>query len=119
MSSFYNGLAATATSLLDTYGQTVTLSRLTGATFNPTLGEDSGGSTTTWTGNGAAFNYKNSEIDGVMIQEKDMRLTLEAVSTTPEIGDQVTVDSLNYHVVSVTETSPGGVVVKFDIQLRL
>lgn len=116
--AFYPSLANTATNLLTKYGQTVTLSRLTGATFDPALGQDSGGSTATWTGKGAAFNFNSSEIDGVMIQESDIRLLLEAVSSTPEIGDQVTVDSVNYHVVSVNETSPGGVVVKYDLQLR-
>jgi hypothetical protein len=117
--SFYSGLATTATNLLTKYGQTVTLSRVTGATFDPTTGVDSGGSTTTWTGKGASFNYNSSEIDGAMIQESDIRLLLEAVSTTPAIGDQVTVDSVAYHVVSVNETSPGGVVVKYDLQLRV
>jgi len=118
MSDFYSQLAATATSLLDTYGQTVTLSRLTGATFDPILGQDSGGSTTTWTGSGASFNYNSSEVDGAMVLESDIRLVIEAVSTTPEIGDQVTVDSINYHVVSVNETSPGGTTLKYDLQLR-
>lgn len=117
--SFYGGLANTATNLLTKYGQTVTFSRETGGAFDPTLGEESGATTTTWTGNGAAFNFNRSEIDGVMVQASDLRLLLEAVSTAPAIGDQVTVDSVAYHVISVTPASPGGVVVKYDLQIRL
>jgi hypothetical protein len=118
MSQFYTKLAATASSLLTKYGQTVTFSRAVGATFNPATGTDTGGSTSTWTGKGASFNYNSSEIDGAMIQESDIRLLAEAVATQPVIGDQVTVNSIAYHVVSVNETSPGGTVVKYDIQLR-
>ena len=60
--AFYPNLASTASRLLAKYGQSVTLSRLTGATFDPALGEDSGGSTLTITGNGASFNYNSSEV---------------------------------------------------------
>ena len=116
--SFYSSLAATALRLLQDKGQSVSLSRETGGTFDPILGSTSGATTTAWTGYGAAFDYKSAQVDGVMVIKGDIRLLLEAVDTTPEMGDRATVDSIDYQVISVKETSPGGVVVMYELQLR-
>lgn len=118
MADFYSGLAAVATRLLDTYGQTVTFSRETGGSFDPVLGVYSGQSTSTFTGSGAAFDFNRSEIDGEIIQRGDIRLMLEAVDTKPIIGDACTVNGVDYRVMSVMESSPGGTVTHYELQLR-
>jgi len=119
VSSFYTGLAAVASRLLKDKGQLVTLSRETGGTFDGATGEESGASTTTWTGYGAAFNYNKSEIDGVQVLATDLRLMLEAVSTVPLVSDQITVGGVNYHAIAVNHTEPGGTAIKYEIQLRI
>ena len=118
VADLYIGLASTAARLLTKYGQTVTLSRETSGTFNPVLGSYASPSATSWTGKGAAFNYNKNEVDGTQIRADDLRLTLEAVSTPPITGDTVTVNGIDYTAVGVTTTSPGGTVVKYDVQLR-
>ena len=118
MADFYSGLAAVASRLLASKGQSVSFSRVTGGSKNAATGITSGGSTSTYSGNGAGFGYNRSEIDGTIIQSGDIRLILEAVSTTPEPNDECTYDSVDYRVMSVKETSPGGTVTHYELQLR-
>lgn len=115
--SFYSSLAATATRLLDTYGQAVAFSRETSSSFDPVTGIDTT-STSTFSGSGAAFDYNSSEIDGEIVQRDDIRLMLEAVDTAPIIGDKCTVDSKAYRVMNVMTSSPGGTVTHYELQLR-
>lgn len=116
--SFYPALAATASRLLAEKGQTISFSRLTGATFDPVLGSNSGGSTTTFTGNGAAFNYANAEIDGTVVQMGDVRLIVESTTTAPDVNDECTVDSVVYRVMNVEPIAPAGITVINKVQLR-
>jgi hypothetical protein len=116
--SFYSNLAAIASRLLDTYGQTASFSRVTGGTKNAATGITSGTSTTTYSGKGAAFDYNRSEIDGTLIVSGDIRLMLEATTTAPLVGDTCTVSSIAYRVESVKESSPGGEATHYELQLR-
>lgn len=116
--SFYANLAAVATKLLQSKGQLVTVSRTTGATLDPAAGEYTGGTTTQFTGYGAAFDYAKSEIDGELIQAGDVRFLFEATDTAPLVGDNLLLDSVNYRVMSIIKTSPGGTVVLYELQLR-
>lgn len=118
MADFYSGLAAVASRLLAEKGQSVSFSRTTGGTKNAATGITAGGSTTSYSGNGAGFDYNRAEIDGTIIQMGDIRLILEAVDTTPEANDECTYDSIDYRVMSVKETSPGGIVTHYELQLR-
>lgn len=118
MPSTYADLALTASRILAEYGQFISLSREAGRTYAPGTGGFTGGAPTTWTGNGATFNYNNRDIDGVQVKAGDVRLLLEAVSTEPEPGDQVTIGSVEYYAVAVEPLSPGGTAVIYNIQLR-
>lgn len=115
--SFYEGLKETASKLLQDKGQEVTFTRKPSNAFDPALGKTHT-STTTFTGYGASFDYKSSQVDGTLIIAGDIRLTLEAITTAPVIGDDVEVDGVSYSVINVTKTSPAGIVVKYEIQLR-
>lgn len=116
--SFYSNLAATASRLLASKGQSVTFSREVSGTLDPVTGIISGATTTTFSGNGAAFDYNNSEIDGTVIKSGDIRLLVEALSTEPEQGDKCTVNSIDYRVMDVSPTNPAGTVVMYEVQLR-
>jgi hypothetical protein len=117
-SNFYSGLAAVASRLLAEKGQSVSFSRTTGGSKNAATGVTAGGSVSTYTGNGAGFDYNRAERDGTIIQDGDIRLILEAVTTTPEPNDECTYDGIDYRVMSVKETSPGGTVTHYELQLR-
>lgn len=117
MSEFYTNLKATAKRLLIDKGQQITLSREVSSGFNPVTGENTS-SVTAFTGYGAAFNYNKTEIDGTVIEAGDIRFILEATDTAPESGDETTIDSLIYRVMGVKVTSPSGVPVIYELQLR-
>lgn len=117
MADFYGNLAAVATRLLTSKGQSITFSREVQSAFNPTTGVATT-STTTFSGYGAAFDYNSSEIDGEIIQKGDIRLVLEATATAPIIGDTCTIDSDAYRAMNVKPTSPAGTPVIYEVQLR-
>ena len=114
----YARLAQTASDLLEDLGQQVTITRRTVSAFDGATGIETLGTATTFTGWGAGFNFKKSEIDGTVIQAGDIKLLLEATTTAPIIGDMVTYESIDYRVMDVDRLSPGGVVLRFNLQLR-
>lgn len=117
VSDFYTGLAATATRLLTSKGKVVTFTRYTSTDFDPAQGINTT-TTSTFTGNGAAFGYKSGEIDGTVVIKGDIRLIVDAMTTPPLIEDNVTIDSLIYRVMNVEKVNPAGTPVIYKVQLR-
>lgn len=115
--SFYSNLAATAKRLLDTYGQTVTINRTTGDSFNAVTGITTPGSPDNLTGSMAIFDYEVNLIDGINIQVGDMRGILESTNE-PFINEVVTTADGNFNILKVKPLSPGGEVVIYELQLR-
>ena len=118
MGNFYTGLASTAAKLLADKGQLITFTRKTLSSFDPIIGKETLGTATTYTGNGAAFDYKASELVDGLIQKGDIKLLLEATTTAPLIDDTCVIDSVTYRVMDVITTSPAGTVVIYTLQLR-
>jgi len=116
MTTFYSDLAAVATMLLTDKGQQVTFSRETTSSFDPGTGINTT-TTSTITGYGASFDYNSSEIDGTIIVKGDIRFLFEA-GNAPKQDDTVPIDSINYRVMSVKKTAPGGTDVLYECQLR-
>jgi hypothetical protein len=115
--SFYSDLANVAKRLLTDKGQNVTFSREVSSAFDPVTGQNQIAATT-FTGNGAAFNYNKSEVDGTIVQNGDIRFLVEATATEPANDDTVTIDNIIYTVMSIKPTSPAGTVVIYELQLR-
>ena len=113
----YSGLQTVAANLIASKGQLLTFNRDTETAFNPGPGEVTS-TPSTYTGNGVALNYNKSEIDGTVVIKGDIKLILEATTTAPIIGDRVTIDSIIYRVMNIKPTSPAGIVVIYEIQLR-
>lgn len=117
MASFYDNLKASASRLLQSYGQQVSFSRPTDSSFDPVTGVTTPGVPVTFSGYGAVFDYSDDELIDTLIERGDIRLVLEA-GNVPEINDEVTIGSTVYRVMNVLTTSPGGTDVKYDLQLR-
>ncbi len=113
----YVRLAETAKQLLTDNGRTLTFTRDTSTGFNPATGVNSI-TTTNFTGIGAGFDYRRSEIDGEVIQAGDVRIVLEDATTKPLIGDRVLYNGSDYRVMNVDEVSPAGIVVIYKLQVR-
>lgn len=114
--SFYAGLQSTALSLLTSKGQDVTLRQSAGSAYDPTTGT----STVTYTDTvlpGVVTGYKQSEIDGTLIQQGDKRVILPS-TITPKSGDLIVIGGVSHTVVSVEIVSPAGENVIHKAQIR-
>lgn len=119
MADFYAQLSTTAARLLTSKGQTLSFSRDNVTSFNPVTGEETTGAPVTYSGKGAVFGYGSSEINGTDIQRDDRRIILEAVTTAPEVGDSVTINTIVHRVVDVEQVNPAGTVVIYKLQVRV
>lgn len=115
--AFYNKMAATATSLLTKFGQTMTLSRVSGDAHDPILGTVSGGSTTTYSPIGLFSNYSDDMIDGTRIQQGDRLLILDN-TVEPQSGDTIQVDGNEWNVIDWMAKKPSTVAIVYFVQLR-
>lgn len=121
--TFYADLTADADSLLSEFGQSVTLTHITAGAYDPDTGSVTN-TTTTQTGTGAVFDFGLHQSGaaftaGSMIISGDKQLYLSAVGiTAPAAGDQLTIGSDVWSVVSVKTTAPAGTVVLYECQLR-
>ena len=114
---FYSNLKNVASRLLIDKGQDVTFTQETTTGIDPAAGTKTK-TTSTFTGYGAAFDYKRMEIDGELIQKGDIRFLMEATTTIPVPGNTTVIDSIIYRVMSVKLTSPAGIAVIYEVQLR-
>ena len=111
-------MAITANKLLIKFGQSVTLTRLASAAYDPATSSATI-TETTQTGRGAIFDYGNHAINGTQILTGDKQLYLSAIGIVPPlVGDKVTVNSSVYTLVDIKQLSPAGELVLCECQLR-
>ena len=112
----YSATAATATRLLQRFGASCVLHRLTAGAYNPATGASAATYTDIVT-TAAVFAYDQKYIDGTLIKQGDQRAYC-APATEPKQGDEFTWQSIKYTVVAGKPVSPAGVPVLFEAQLR-
>jgi hypothetical protein len=124
MTDFYTRMQTTANRLLKDKGQSLTISRQTAGAYDPATGQTTV-TVTTQTGTGAIFDYRDENVDGVLILSGDKQLLLSAVNTTgtaltaPEVNDTVTdAGSVVRTITRIKTLAPAGTVVMYDINLR-
>lgn len=115
----YLSLANDATELLRDFGTVCTLEQKTNGIFNP--------STNTMTGEivkqvelqCVRLNYKNTQVDGTVIQRGDAKLLMESNGVaSPEVDDNVVLDDGIWQVQNVKVLKPALTAVLFELQLR-
>lgn len=114
--SFYGGLADTAKKLIADKGRTVTL-RSTGAqVYNPITDTMTGGNTDTSVK--AVFTaFKQTEIDGTLIQRGDKKVLL-AAGIEPKGNDIIVDGGAHYRVVDIMAVQPGDTTILYTLQAR-
>tara|TARA_R110002126_G_scaffold150139_3_gene296235 strand:+ start:5624 stop:5980 length:357 start_codon:yes stop_codon:yes gene_type:complete len=116
--TFYTGLASTASRLLTSKGQVATWAHDNNdGSFNPATGTTTGGTTTAYTANGVLLDFETRRVNGTSVLRTDKRFLMQ-VGSKPSVSDSVTVNSVTYQVIAVTETSPAGTPVLYEAQLR-
>jgi hypothetical protein len=109
---------STATALLARFGITATFSRTTGATFSPGAGSFTGGTATTISGKAVRTEFKQSEIDGQLVQAGDFKLMFSGAASAPAIGDSVLFDGESFRVMDSNPAKPASVVVLYVVHCR-
>lgn len=117
MANFYANLQKTAARLLTSKGAKITFTRQVETAFDATTGAKTY-SDFTFTGYGAKFDYKSSEIDGEIIKRGDARLLLEKTEKEPDVGDSAKIGDIKYRVMDVKTVSPADTIVMYECRLR-
>ena len=115
--SFYDDMAATALELLNEFGQSVTLSRITGASVNPVTGVIVSGTDTSVTTTGLIKPYPDSMVDDTRILDGDREFVLSN-EQTPQPTDKIVIGSEEWAIVNIKTINPAGTVVCFFVQVR-
>lgn len=116
MSFNYPATAATATRLLQRFGAACTIKHPTGSAYDPAIGT----TVPTYTSapsTAAVFAYAQKYIDGTLILQGDQQAYC-APGVAPVQGDTMTWAGRDYTVIAVKPTSPAGVPVLFEVQIR-
>lgn len=117
MSGFnYPATAETAARLLTRFGAAATLVRTTTGAYDPATGQASVTIANLAT-TAAVFAYDQKYIDGTLILQGD-QLAYCAPGVEPKQGDSFVWAGVTHTVIAVKPTSPAGVPVLFEAQLR-
>lgn len=121
--ALYDTFQATATRLIDKFGQAATLKQSTIGAYDPATGTASE-TVTSSTGRVVVTDYDIRQVDGTLIQRGDKRILLSVITgvgakdVSPVPGDKIVVGNVTYTVVDASPLSPGGTVVMHEIQAR-
>lgn len=115
--SFYSGMAATALSLLQKFGQTITLVRKTGDSVDPVTGAVTAGTDASVTTTGVLSKYPDKMIDGERVLVGDRRLILSN-EQVPVTSDLVTIGGYDWSIIEIDTVSPAGTDVIYICQVR-
>ncbi|ECK2143448.1 hypothetical protein FQW43_27815 [Salmonella enterica subsp. enterica serovar Enteritidis] len=105
--------------MIKKYGYTLSLVRPAKSGIDPNTGDRlADASPQIFTVTGIDQQYKQSEIDGTVIQTGDKKILLTA-ETAPEQGDHLTDGVNRWNIVTITPVKPAREVLLYSLQVRL
>lgn len=120
MSAFSDEMAQVALDLIKEFGEDGEFNRTTQGVYDPSSGESFSETQTSFTGSIVPNNYKESEIDGTVIQRGDVRVYAHRMgANVPAIGDILTFSNIEYRVINVKKTKANGADCLYTLQVRL
>ncbi len=119
MSTFSNEMDALALELLTEFGEAVSFTRTTEGAYDSATGTTGTSSDLVFTGFGSPQDYDTKDIDGLLVEEGDVKLYVNATSTSPARGDAVTLDSKVYRVMRVRRFAINSADVLYELQIRI
>lgn len=111
----YEGMAASATSMLERFGTSVDLLPrvVTGPKNNPAVTFPNALPTL-----GVILAFKAKEIDGERITERDRKVLLASDQQEPQIKDRLRVGGVDYEIVQVAPLRPATTTLMYTLQIR-
>ncbi len=117
--NFYEDMAATALSLLAEFGKSITLTRTTGASYDPVTGVTVPGTDASVTTTGLIKPYPDNLINGTRIMTGDKELVLSN-EQTPTMDDKPVIDGKSWSVIGIKTIKPDDATpVVYFCQVRL
>ena len=102
----YSTARATATRLINNFGDDVTLHIRTAGVFNPVDGSGAGDTETDTVVKAVRLNFNNNDIDGTLVKTGDFMLLIDGILALTT-DDKVTVDTVKYAIVRQMPLKPG------------
>ncbi len=101
-------------------GQAMTLTRVSGGTYDPVAGSTTGATTANYTVYGieTAFRDGLTMSAGTLIQSGDRQAVVAADQATPVPGDSLTIGGVAWKVIAVTPVNPAGTALLFKLHIR-
>jgi hypothetical protein len=98
----------------------MTLTRVSGGTYDPVAGSVSAPATQTWTVYGieTAFRDGLTMSAGTLIQSGDRLAIVAADQATPIPGDSLTIGGVAWKIIAVTPVNPAGTALLFKLHVR-
>lgn len=103
--SIRSELLKSARNLVDDFGYPLTITRVTGTTYDPATGTNTE-SITTATIIGLILKYRKSELDGNMILSDDRKLIVKGGVVVPKVNDRVSGVGGTMRIVRVQAAAP-------------
>ena len=116
MSTDYLGLQNTAKSLIENFGSTIPIKKISAETYNTITGEVATTETTS-TIYAVKINYNRNEINDTSILIDDIKLYI-AGDTKIEQTDKLVIEGNEYNIINITEIKPANTVVYYEVQVR-
>lgn len=115
----YARLKNRGTRMIKKYGYTLSLVRPARSGIDPNTGDRlADASPQIFTVTGIDQQYKQSEIDGTVIQTGDKKILLTA-EIAPEQGDHLTDGVNRWNIITITPVKPAREVLLYSLQVRL
>jgi len=117
--AIYSNAQATAKRLIAAYGQPVVLTHVASTVYDPATGS---ATQTTIDETVMVVEKSNSEKDAdnsaILNSAKVLIMSPDVVSP-PAVDDRITMEGKSYKVVNVNPVSPGGLVINYELELKL
>ncbi|AXD71550.1 hypothetical protein GNT71_09850 [Salmonella enterica] len=115
----YSRLKNRGAALIKKYGYSLSLVRPAKSGIDPATGDRlSDAEQQIFSVNGIDQQYKQSEVDGTLIQTDDKKILLTA-ETAPEQGDYLTDGLSRWDIITITPVKPANDVLLYSLQVRL
>lgn len=109
-----------ADDLLESYGESLTFTRVTEGAYNTATSTTAAGTTINYTVFAHIDKFDNREVDGEIIRATDLKIIAQVpTSYTPLVGDKVTISTKSYYIINVLNYRVQGSDCAYEIQARV
>lgn len=114
MSFDYSGIQSTGLSLINEFGRSCVLKRITEGTFNPSTGTVTGASSTNENITAVFTDYNERQIDGNIIVRGDKLVLIAGTITEPKNNDEID----DWKIINIETVETGDTPLLYKAQVR-